>query len=115
MPTTGSRERNVRNKKSRINEKTTDSEDDASTTSTRGTESPMTTNNETETEDEQKDPWMPMVEEAMQKHMTAFEEMKMNLTHSGSDKRSAEEKAYFNILSMLQKDLEISIWSASRG
>ena len=38
--------------------------------------------NETETEDEEKDPWMPMVEEAMQKHKTAFEEMKMNLIYS---------------------------------
>ncbi len=85
---------------------TMDSEDDASTTSTRGSESPMTTDNETETEDEEKDPWMPMVEEAMQKHKTAFEEMKMNLIHSGLDEQSAEEKAYSNVLPMLQKDLE---------
>ena len=47
---------------------TMDSEDDASTTSTRGSESPMTTDNETDTEEEEKDPWMPMVEEGMQKH-----------------------------------------------
>ena len=47
---------------------TMDSDDDASTTSTRGSESPMTTDNETETEEEKKDPWMPMIEEAMQKH-----------------------------------------------
>ena len=58
---------------------TMDSKDDASTSSTRGSESPMTTDNEMETEKEEKDPSMPMLEEAMQKHKTAFEEMKMNL------------------------------------
>ncbi len=61
---------------------TMDSEDDASTTSTRGSESPMTTDNETETEEEENDPWTPMVEEAMQKHKTTFEEMKMNLIYT---------------------------------
>ena len=30
-------------------------------------------------------------EPAMQKHKTAFEEMKMNLMHSGLDQQSAEE------------------------
>ena len=53
---------------------TIDFEDDASRTSTRGSESPVTTDNETETEKEENDPWMPMVEEAMQKHKSAFEE-----------------------------------------
>jgi hypothetical protein len=85
---------------------TMDFEDDASTTSTRGSESPITTDNETETEEEENDPWMPMVEEAMQKHKSAFEEMKMNLIHSGLDEQSAEEIAYFNVLPMLQKELE---------
>ena len=69
-------------------------------------ESPMTTDSETETENEEKDPWMPMAEEAMQKHKTAFEEMKVNLIHSGLDEQSAEEKAYSNVLPMLQKDRE---------
>ncbi len=84
---------------------TMDSEDDAS----------MTTDNETETEEEEKDPWMPMVEEAMQKRKTAFEEMKMNLMHSGLDEQSAEEKAYSNVLFMLQKELESVYSSASCG
>ena len=65
----------------------TDFEDDASTTSTHGSESPMTSDNETETE-EDKDPWMPMVEEAMQNHRTTFEEI------------------YANILPKIQKELE---------
>ena len=67
----------------------TDFEDDASKTSTQGSESPMTSDNETETE-EGKDPWMPMVEEAMQNHRTAFEEVKRNLIHSGLDEQLAE-------------------------
>ena len=38
---------------------TMDSEDDASTTSTSGSESPITTDNEAETEGEENNPWMP--------------------------------------------------------
>ena len=83
----------------------TDFEDDASTTSTHESEIPMTSDNETETE-EDKDPWMPMVEEAMQNHRTALEEIKMNLIHSGLDEKSAIEKAYTNILPKIQKELE---------
>ena len=83
-----------------------DSGDDASTSSTDGSESPMTTDNETETEEEENDAWMPMVEQAMQKHKTAFEKMKMNLIHGGLDKQSAGEKAYSSILPKLQKELE---------
>ena len=85
---------------------TMDSEGDSSTASTHGSESPVTTDNETETEDEENDPWMPMVEEAMQKYKTGFEEMKMNLIHSGLDEQSAGEKAYSDILPKLQKELE---------
>ena len=61
---------------------------------------------EEKTEEEKKDPWMPIVEEAMQEHKTTFEGKKMNLIHSGLDKQSAEEKAYSNVLPMLQKELE---------
>ena len=75
-----------------------DSGDDASTSSTDGSESPMTTDIETETEEEENDAWMPIVEQAMQKNKTAFEEMKMNLIHSGLYKQSAGEKAYSSIL-----------------
>ena len=49
---------------------------------------------------------MPMIEEAMQRHKTAFEEMKTNLIHRGVDELSAKEKAYFNVLPMLQQELE---------
>ena len=84
---------------------------DASTSSTDRSESPMTTDNEMETEEEENDAWMPMAEQAMQNHKTAFEEMKMNLTHSGVDKqsageKSAGEKAYPSTLPELQKELE---------
>ena len=82
------------------------SEGDSSTASTHDSESPVTTDNETETVDEENDPWMPMVEEAMQKYKTGFEEMKMNLIHSDLDEQSAGEKAYSDILPKLQKELE---------
>jgi hypothetical protein len=49
---------------------------------------------------------MPLVEEAMQKHKSAFEELKMNFIPSGLDEQSAEEIAYSNVLAMLQKELE---------
>ena len=51
------------------------SEDDASTTSTSGSESPIATDSETETGKEVKDSWVPMVKEAMQKHRPDFEEV----------------------------------------
>ena len=47
-----------------------------------------------------------MVEEAMQKHKAAFEEIKMNLIYNGLDEKSAGQKAYSDILPILQKDLE---------
>ena len=47
------------------------SEDDASSVATHGSQSPMTGDSETE-EEEEADPWMPMVEEAMQKHKASF-------------------------------------------
>ena len=85
---------------------TMDTEDHASTTSTDEYESPITTDNETDNEEEENDPWMPMVEEAMQKHKAAFEEIKMNLIYNGQDEKSAEQKAYSDILPILQEDLE---------
>ena len=78
---------------------TMDTEEDASTNSTRGSESPVSTDNESETEE---DPWMPLVDKAMQKHKTAFEEMKINLMQAGLDEQSAGEEAYSNILPALQ-------------
>ena len=53
---------------------------------------------------------MPIVEEAMQKHKVAFQEMKINLTHSGLDEQTAGEDAYSSILTELQTELE-SIYS----
>ena len=85
---------------------TADPEDDTSTVTTHGSESPMTGDNDIETEKEEADPWMPMVEEVMQKHKTAFQEINMNLVYSGLDEQAAEEEAYSNILLELQKELE---------
>ena len=66
----------------------------------------MTSDNQTETKEEDKDPRMPMVEEAMQNHRAAFEEIMMNLIHSGLDKQSAIKKAYANMLPKIQKKLK---------
>ena len=98
--------RNQEREMSETESQAMESGDDASISSTDGSESPMTTDNETETEEEENDAWMPMVEQAMQKHKPAFEEMKINLIQSGLDKQSAEEKAYSSILPKLQKELE---------
>ena len=83
---------------------TADSEDDVSTVTTHGSESPKT--RDSETEEEEADPWIATVEEAMQEDKTTFQEMKMNLVHSDLDEQTAEEKAYSNILPELQKELE---------
>ena len=80
------------------------SKDDALSVATDGYESPMT--RDSETEEEEANPWMPMVEEAMQKRKAAFQEMKMNLTQSGLDEETAGETAYSNILPELQKELK---------
>ena len=85
---------------------TADPEDDASTVTTHGSESPMIEENDTETEEEEANPWVPMVEEAIQKHRTAFQEMKMNLVLSGLDEQTGGEEAYCNIPSDLQKEFE---------
>ena len=47
-----------------------------------------------------------MVEEAMQKHKAAFQEMKVNLAHThGLNEQTAGETAYSNILPELQTEL----------
>ena len=61
---------------------------------------------ESEKKGGEKDPWMPMVDEAMEQHDVAFEEMKMNLIDSGLDEQSAREKAYSKKFPQLQKELE---------
>ena len=80
------------------------SEEDASSVATGESLSSMT--GDSETEKEEADPWMPMVEEAMQKHKVAFQEMKMNLTQSGLDEETPGKTVYSNILPELQKELE---------
>jgi hypothetical protein len=81
-----------------------DFQDDVSTTSTSaGSESLMTTDNESE---EEMDPWIPLIEEAKQRSNIVFEEMKESLINSGLDEQSVKDKAYSNILPKLQKELE---------
>ena len=82
-----------------------DFQDDVSTISTHESEISMTTDNESETEEEM-DPWIPLIEEAKQRSNMAFEEMKESLLNSGLDEQSAKDQAYSNILPKLQKELE---------
>ena len=89
-----------------------DSEDDASTSSTDGSKSPITIYNETGNEEEENDAWMLMVEKSNAK---TSEEMKMNLIHSGRDKQSAGEKAYSSVLPNSKRSQKISIWNATCG
>jgi hypothetical protein len=63
------------------------SEGALSTASAHGSESPVTTDDEIE--EEGNDPWLPMVEEVMQRYKTTFEEMKTNLIHNGLDEQQA--------------------------
>ena len=90
-----------------------------STTSIHGSENPMTTDSEMETEEEEgeeeKDPWMPMVEEAMQKHQAAFEEMKMNYIESGLDSNPLTRKLTPIFCLSSKRNLQVSICSASNG
>ena len=59
------------------------------TASTSGSESFMTTDNESE---EEMDPWIPLREEAKQSSNIAFEEMKESLINSSLEEQSAKEK-----------------------
>ena len=90
---------------------TADPKDNASAVTTHGSEGPMTGDNYTETEEEEVDPWMPMVEEAVQKHKPAFQEIKMNLVYSGLDEQTAGEEDCSNILP--EKLESIYIFAAS--
>ena len=92
----------------------TEFEDDVSTTSTHGSESPMTSDNETETQ-EDKDPWMPMVEEAMQNHRATFEEIKLNLIHSGLTSNRLSKMLTQIFYLRFKRNWRVSIWSVSYG
>ena len=80
-------------------------QDDVSTTSSLLSESSMTTDNESETEEEI-DPWIPLIEEAKERSYKDFEEMKESLMNSGLGEKTAKEKAYSNILPKLLTELE---------
>ena len=80
-------------------------ENDASTISTYGSESSMSTEREAETEEET-NPWIPLIEEARERSKLAFDQMKESLLNSGLDEQSAEDQAYSNILPKLQNELE---------
>ena len=83
-----------------------DFQDDVSRTSTDVSETSMRTD-KSETEEEEMDPRIPLIEEAKQRRNIALEEMKESLINTGLDEQSAKDKAFSNMLPKpLQKELE---------
>ena len=58
-----------------------------------------------ETEDET-DPWVSLIVEAQERHLTEYNEVMQDLTNSGLDIRTAEIKAQSIILPKIEKELE---------
>ena len=52
------------------------------------------------------DPWEPLIEEAKERNVSEYEEIKQNFIERGLDEESASGQAYALILPKLQKDLE---------
>ena len=52
------------------------------------------------------DPWEPLIEEAKERNVREYEEIKQNFIERGLDEESASSQAYALILPKLQKDLE---------
>ena len=52
------------------------------------------------------DPWEPLIEEAKERNVSDYEEIKQNFIERGLDEESASSQAYSLILPKLQKDLE---------
>ena len=82
-----------------------DFQDDVSRTSTDVSETSMRTD-KSETEEEEMDPWIPLIEEAKQRRNIALQEMKESLINTSLDEQSVKDKAFSNMLPKLQKELE---------
>ena len=52
------------------------------------------------------DPWEPLTEEAKERNVSEYEEIKQNFIERGLDEECASSQAYSLILPKLQKDLE---------
>ena len=52
------------------------------------------------------DPWQPLIEEAKERNVSEYEEIKQNFIERGLDEESASSQAYSLILAKLQKDRE---------
>ena len=52
------------------------------------------------------DPWEPLIEEAKERNVSEYEEIKQNFIERGLDEESASSQAYSLILPKLQKGLE---------
>ena len=81
-----------------------DFEDNISTSSIDSeSESLMATDNEGRENEEQLDPWVPLIEEAKRRSDIALENVKEILINRGLDEQTARDQAYSNVLPKLQK------------
>ena len=85
-------------------------DDDISTASnSEHTQSSEADGNESGSESEvenESDLWEPLIEEAKERNVSEYEEIKQNFIERGLDEESASSQAYSLILPKLQKDLE---------
>ena len=56
--------------------------------------------------EEEMDPWIPLIEETKQRRNIALQEMNESLINTGLDEQSTKYKAFSNMLPKLQKELE---------
>ena len=63
----------------------------------------------------ERDPWEPLIEEAKERNVSEYEEIKQNFTERGLDEESASSQAYLLILPKLQKALKIFVWNVYFG
>ena len=65
----------------------------------------MTSENESEAEGEETDPWFPIIDEAKERVFDSFKEMKDHLMSTGLDEETAKNEASFKLLPKLQREL----------
>ena len=65
----------------------------------------MTSANESEQEEEEVDPWSPIIDEAKERVRASYEQMKDNFITSGLDEETAKNEASFKVMPKLQREV----------
>ena len=65
----------------------------------------MTSANESEQEEEEVDPWSPIIDEAKERVRASYEQMKDNFINSGLDEETAKNEASFKVMPKLQREV----------